>query len=268
MTYFRFLAMFVVVPIVVLAILLRLRPKPHPRPFSAFPPYLVLIAHIIIAFTYTTPWDNYLVATRVWWYDPELVTGIVFGYVPIEEYSFFILQTILTGLWVILLMRSRFMHNSIITNRAALRKTATAVVSVLWLGSTILLLSGYAPTTYLTLELSWALIPIGIQVAFGADILWHYRRLLFWGIVPPTLYLAATDAIAIEAGTWTIDPAQSTGILLGGILPIEEFIFFLITNVLVVFGMTLVLSTHSRQRFDALLASLRKRNSKLQRELS
>jgi lycopene cyclase domain-containing protein len=59
--------------------------------------------HVVIALVYTTPWDNYLVATNVWWYDPELVTGIVIGWVPIEEYTFFILQPILGGLWIFFL---------------------------------------------------------------------------------------------------------------------------------------------------------------------
>ena len=141
--------------------------------------------------------------------------------------------------------------------RPKLRQYTLAVLSVVWLISTILLFTGNGPTTYLSLELSWALIPIGIQIAFGADVLWHYRKLILWAILPATLYLAATDAVAIAAGTWTIDPAQSTGILLGGVLPIEEFIFFLITNILLVFGITLVLSLHSRTRFDAYVSRWR-----------
>jgi lycopene cyclase domain-containing protein len=59
----------------------------------------------VIAVVYTTPWDNYLVATGVWWYDPQLVTGLVLGWVPIEEYTFFIVQPILAGLWLLMLMR-------------------------------------------------------------------------------------------------------------------------------------------------------------------
>src|SRR6185503_20826468 len=54
--------------------------------------------HVLLAVVYTTPWDNYLVATGVWYYNPRLVTGFVIGYVPIEEYTFFVLETILSGL--------------------------------------------------------------------------------------------------------------------------------------------------------------------------
>lgn len=58
---------------------------------------VTLLGLAAIAVIYTTPWDNYLVATRVWYYDPRLVLGIRLWYVPIEEYTFFILQTFLTG---------------------------------------------------------------------------------------------------------------------------------------------------------------------------
>jgi lycopene cyclase domain-containing protein len=83
--------------------------------------------------------------------------------------------------------------------------------------------------------------PIILQVAVGADILWHQRRLVGAALMPAILYLSAADALAISSGTWAIDPAQSTGVMLGS-LPIEELIFFALTNTLIVFGMTLLLS--------------------------
>ncbi|MBN8501714.1 MAG: lycopene cyclase domain-containing protein, partial [Sphingomonadales bacterium] len=60
--------------------------------------WITILVQVVIAVVYTTPWDNYLVATRVWWYNPGLVTGFVIGYVPIEEYTFFVLQTVLMPL--------------------------------------------------------------------------------------------------------------------------------------------------------------------------
>ena len=110
------------------------------------------------------------------------------------------------------------------------------------------LVSRWQPGTYLALELVWALPPIMLQLWFGADILWRYRKLVFLSIVPLTLYLSAADALAIDWGTWTIDPAQSLNIYLGGVLPIEELIFFLLTNILVTFGVTLILAAESHER--------------------
>jgi lycopene cyclase domain-containing protein len=94
-----------------------------------------------------------------------------------------------------------------------------------------------------------------LQTIFGADILWRHRRLVVSALLPSLIYLSIADALAITAGTWTISPAQSLNIYLAGYLPIEEFIFFLITNVLVVFGMTLVLARESQARVPAVLRS-------------
>ena len=92
------------------------------------------------------------------------------------------------------------------------------------------------------------MISIALQFSFGADILWHYRRQIAWSLVPATLYLSLADAFAIHGGTWTISPQQSLGIVIGGILPIEESFFFLLTTALVVFGMTLMLARPSHER--------------------
>ena len=52
-----------------------------------------------VALIYTTPWDNYLIMRGVWSYPEGVVFG-TFGYVPIEEYGFMIMQTLLAGaLW-------------------------------------------------------------------------------------------------------------------------------------------------------------------------
>jgi lycopene cyclase domain-containing protein len=86
----------------------------------------------------------------------------------------------------------------------------------------------------------WALPPIMLQVAVGADLLWRYRRLVVATLLPVLFYLSAMDALAIGFGTWTINPELTVNVYLGQ-LPLEEFIFFLLTNVLIVFGMTLAL---------------------------
>jgi lycopene cyclase domain-containing protein len=97
------------------------------------------------------------------------------------------------------------------------------------------------------LILSWALIPILLQLAFGADLLLANWRLALTGILPVTLYLWWVDSLAISAGTWMIDPRQTTGIMIG-VLPIEEMVFFFLTNVIIVFGITLMLTPSGRRQ--------------------
>ena len=249
MTYFGFLLLFIGPPLAVLAALnWRARHQPFPARLHAFQPLSVILAHVLVALIYTTPWDNYLVATNVWWYDPALVTGLTLGWVPIEEYTFFIVQTLMTGLWLLWLARKVLTNQGEIRSRPALRWGATLILGIFWLASAIILAAGWQPGTYLALILVWALPPIMLQTAFGADLLWGYRRLVLPGFIVPALYLSLADTFAIRAGTWTIDPAQTTGLHFPGGLPLEEFVFFLVTNLLISFGTTLVLARESQER--------------------
>lgn len=253
MTYFGVLIAFILPPLLLLLIvvprdlwrwLLRRQGSVEWRP------YAVILAHVAMALIYTTPWDNYLVATGVWWYDPALVTGIRLGYVPIEEYTFFVVQTLLTGFWALALMRTVFKNPPPVRPDPALRLASSLVVLLVWVVSTAVWLSGWAPGTYLTLILSWALVPVLIQFIFGADILLANWRLVSLIVLPPTLYLWLVDALAISSGTWTIDPAQTTGVMLGP-LPLEEMVFFFMTNLIIGLGVTLMLSPASQARLDA-----------------
>jgi putative membrane protein len=129
------------------------------------------------------------------------------------------------------------------------------MLGFLWLISSYLLFFGEAKWTYLSLILFWALPAIFMQVLFGADILWYYRKLVAWSILIPGIYLSLIDIIALRATTWTISPSQTTGILFFGILPLEEVLFFFITNTLIAFGITLLLANASQKRF----ANIKKR---------
>ncbi len=269
MTYFSVLAIFILPPLIVLMIYVprdiwhwlgvRLLHRSascqqsqsvlidNPRPTLDWKPYLAVLVHVWLALIYTTPWDNYLVATRVWWYDSALVAGITVGWVPIEEYTFFILQTLLVGLWALLVHRAVLPIPPKFRTRPGFRLWASILTFVLWIISTILLFSGWRPGTYLTLILSWALLPVLFQVTFGADILLAEGRRLALIILLPTIYLWWVDSIAINSGTWTINPSQTTGIMLGT-LPLEEMLFFIMTNLMIGFGVTLMLSPHSLER--------------------
>lgn len=97
-TYGHFLLVFLCVPIVVLGVILR-------RHLTG--QYVRIVGSLaLIAVAYTTPWDNFIVANGVWTYDPARVWGIILGYVPLEEYLFFVLQPALAGL-VLLALRTR-----------------------------------------------------------------------------------------------------------------------------------------------------------------
>lgn len=134
-------------------------------------------------------------------------------------------------------------------------------LGLLWLPTPWLLFQRVLPATYLSLILVWALPPIALQMAFGADILWRYRRSVATIILVPTVFLWIADTLAIRIGIWTIGAEQSLGLYLPGGLPLEEALFFLVTNMLIGFGITLALAEESRDRLQAIFRALRKRSN-------
>ncbi len=240
MTYFEFLLIYLVVPIIVL-LAAQVRNRHSRRLF-----WWAIAAQVALALVYTTPWDNHLVATGVWHYNRTLVTGIVIGYVPVEEYIFFILETLLAALWW-QQWSKRLSSLPAVRPSRDMRLLSAGGATVVWIVLAMIFFRGWKPGTYLLVTLIWALPPIIVQLAFGADLLWHGRRLVVATIVPLGIYLSAADAVAIRAGIWAIDQGQSTGMFIGG-LPIEEAVFFFITIILITFGMTLTLSEESRKR--------------------
>ena len=254
MTYFGFLLRFLVLPIFVFLAITwwdNKNNRPTPGFQNGRAVWIGILVHIILAVVYTTPWDNYLVATGVWYYNPNLVTGIVFGYVPIEEYTFFVLETILSGLWWWFLARRLTPSTQEFRPNKMLVYISTCVLVILWIIFTVLFFSDNQPITYLSITLFWALPAIFPQLLYGADILWHHRKLVLPGILIPGTYLSLMDIIALKDTTWSIAKDQTTGILFFGILPLEEVVFFFITNILIIFGMTLLLSTIGQERFKA-----------------
>ena len=57
------------------------------RPFLSALDWYKLYTLPVIAFVWTTPWDNELVRMGAWWYPSSCVLARV-GYVPVEEYAF------------------------------------------------------------------------------------------------------------------------------------------------------------------------------------
>jgi lycopene cyclase domain-containing protein len=201
MTYFGFLLRFLVIPILILLVLTRWDPRKG-NPIRGFRTGRALWAaigvHVLLAVAYTTPWDNYLVATGVWYYNPDLVTGLVMGYVPIEEYTFFVLETLLAGLWWWFVARRLSPPPQTFTPNRPFITLSAGFITVLWLLFTCLFLFGSQPWAYLSIILFWALPPTILQMLFGADILWHYRKLVFWGFFIPGLYLSLVDIVALQ----------------------------------------------------------------------
>jgi lycopene beta-cyclase len=240
-----------------------------------FPPILLLLAAVpgalggmgrrglwpvlavpIIAFLYTTPWDNYLVWRGIWWYGEDRVLGTL-GYVPYEEYLFFLLQPVLTGLLTLHLVARRVGATAfppagggqrlpkpiprlrlepLSPNPGRVRLIGT----LLWFGvaGVGVLCLRTTPGLYMGLILAWAAPVVALMWLFAGPHLWRHVHVLGLAIGLPTLYLWVADAVAIRQGIWAISEEYTFRVNPFG-LPIEEATFFLITNVLSAIGVLL-----------------------------
>lgn len=229
MTYLQFLLIFIL-PLLLLEMAIFLRARDSAK--RLFVVGLLLLSALALAYTF--PWDSYLIAKGIWSYSPERVLGSL-GYVPYEECAFFLLQTWLSGLWCFF-VRHRFVISGL-DDRRTWNISGSVFLLLLWVIGLLGLRSD--GSLYMSLILCWSLPVIILQWMVGGGHLVSNAKGLFWAAAPPTVYLWAVDAVAIHFGVWRISPVYTTGVKLFN-LPIEEALFFLVTNLMIVQGLILL----------------------------
>ena len=262
LTYGQFLLIFVITPIIILFLSIISGSKANKTEIL----WVGLIA--LIAFVWTPIWDNYLVANKIWWYDNNLVWNIIIGYVPLEEYCFFVLQPLLGGLYLMYVVHKQNFEFNKVTfniNNGIAQFLSILLVILIWMSSVYYFTNlsakdEYVQWTYLMLIIIWSFPPLLVQLAFAGDILFYHGKLLAFVIMSATLYLSLADCLAIHVGIWTIAEDKSLGNI-GPILPFEEAFFFFITNVLCVFGCSFYLLPESRQRMRRIIAYFTRLNT-------
>lgn len=69
-----------------------------------------------------------------------------------------------------------------------------------------------------------------LELWLGVRVYRRPRRLLLT-LLPVVAVFMVWDLYAVAAAHWTFDPAQTTGVLLPGDLPLEELLFFVVVPV-------------------------------------
>ncbi len=254
MTYLNFLLIFVGIPMMPLIYLAKV--NTHPEKAYIMKGILVLCG---LAFFYTTPWDNYILAQKVWWYGPDRVIGVI-GYVPIEEYTFFLVQTVFSGLWTLFVLKLNLKNKGALPNEKYKQLNSFSIQKsnpnnldskilrqkkvILFMLTALFGYGVYALTEdrsfYMGLILAWALPVVILQFAIGGQHLLMNKKVFLQCCLPPTLYLWCADYYAILDQIWMISDKYTLGYQIG-VLPIEEMTFFLITNIMVTQGLLLFL---------------------------
>lgn len=206
---------------------------------------LVLLAVMV----FTTPWDNLAAKWGIWGF-PREKYSLRIGYLPIEEYAFFLLQSL----------------NVMLTVRQLLHffpDWQTGQETDLGKGTLICLGVSVFPWAIVTAQLLFLRRKAGSCVNYAIHLAWFLPVIYAQWVLAPALFLAhagllatvtaafgiyytLADLVAVRAGTWFFDEKQITGVKLGGILPWEEIAFFFLTSLLVAQSYLLLLPADSR----------------------
>jgi lycopene cyclase domain-containing protein len=89
--------------------------------------------------------------------------------------------------------------------------------------------------TYLAVLAGCLGAALWLEPVLRVGVLRQWRRLLLT-LLPVVAIFVAWDLAAVWAGHWTFDPAQITGVVLPGGLPIDELLFFVVVPVCAVLG--------------------------------
>lgn len=198
-----------------------------------------------IAVVSTTPWDSYLIRNRIWTYPDNVIVGPTLFSIPAEEVFFFVIQTYNTSLLYLLISKptfhpvylrgKRLLHDS---RRLRIWRWIGTLAILIGIALGISMIASRGKGLYMGLILVWAgpfillLWSLAYQFILGLPL---SNTVL--PIVLPTLYLWVVDTMALKRGTWVIESGTKLGWHLWDGLEVEEAVFFLVTNVLIVFGL-------------------------------
>lgn len=195
---------------------------------------------IAIAVTATTPWDSYLIRRKIWTYPDSVIIGPTLFDIPAEEMFFFVIQTYNTSLLYLLLGKPTLKPAFLRARKVTLLSDyvfGQAVIAALIAFSAHLLHKG-GEGTYMGLIGVWAGPFVFLLRGLSYQLLRYLpKKDTLLPILLPTLYLWIVDTFALQRGTWSIEAGTKFGIHVWPALEIEEAVFFLATNLLIVFGL-------------------------------
>lgn len=179
----------------------------------------------------------------IWTYPPTAIAGPRLFSVPVEELFFFVIQTYITSIFYTLLNKP-ILHSKYLTNKndsppeSRWVKILGQALLIECIAAGAFLVRRGEEGTYLGLILIWA-CPFALLTwsLSGYFLLKLPLVNVATPIIIPTVYLWIVDEMALGRGTWAIESGTKLGWRLWGSLELEEAIFFLATNALIVFGM-------------------------------
>lgn len=199
---------------------------------------LVLFAVMV----FTSPWDNWAVAKGIWGFPRERFS-LQIGWLPIEEYAFFVIQTVNVMLSTRLLLHLfPQIRSHVVTEFSLANVSVTGGFLIGWAMLWFWVKRLPLRFQYTRHLLYWFMPVIILQWFLAGSLFLSHAALIFgitffWGS-----YYTWADWKAVKAGVWHFDEKQITGIKWRRILPIEEIAFFYLTSWLVTQSYLMLLS--------------------------
>ncbi|MEI9999658.1 MAG: lycopene cyclase domain-containing protein [Verrucomicrobiota bacterium] len=172
------------------------------------------------------------------------------GYLPLEEYAFFVLQSVN----VMLAVRALFhffpdWQTGEGTEIGKGHRTARGRVDPpvgIHRHPAALAAAPAGPRVNYAIHLAWFLPVIYAQWLIAPPLFLNHATLLAVTTAGFGIYYTAADLVAVRGGTWFFDERQITGLKLGGLLPWEEVAFFFLTSLLIAQSYLLLLPADLR----------------------
>jgi lycopene cyclase domain-containing protein len=102
---------------------------------------------------------------------------------------------------------------------------------------------------YLSVLVGCLFAALWLEPVLRVNVLRRWRRLLLT-VLPVAAIFVLWDLGAIAAGHWTFDPAQITGVVLPGGLPLDEALFFVVVPLCAILGFEAVRAVLGRPAGD------------------
>jgi len=182
-----------------------------------------------IAFVFTTPWDNWAIQRGIWGFPDSRISGKIFV-CPVEEYAFFIIQTLQVCTWTIFLRAS--LPAEWMNSRSAPRWEIAGLLLLAWAIAGACRFQHPRKWNYTWHLFFWMAPVVALQWAAGGFFM-NNLFLVLLSVLPICVILSLFDLVAIRHGIWFFDESQTLGIKIAGVLPIEEAAFFAVTSLLV-----------------------------------
>ncbi len=188
---------------------------------------------IVAAFLFTTPWDNVAAQRKIWGFSERKYLFKI-GFLPIEEYLFFVLQSlnVILGTRFFLHffqlqtgLETRLQHQHFVL-------IAALLVGWIWLGVQLKQKPLERRFNYAAHLFFWFCPVIYLQWILAAPLLAAHLKLLFVSTFAFGIYYTLADLIAVRSNIWFFDETQITGIKFAEVLPWEEVAFFFLTSLL------------------------------------